>query len=65
MEALWVLLLGRERLDTDWGCVWPLSGGTRESLEGVAGVGGTGTVCFGARRALGIFGGEAWFGLEL
>lgn len=64
LEALWVLPLGRERLDTDWGCAWPLGGGTRESLEEVAG-GGTGAVCFGARRALDIFGGKAWFGLEL
>lgn len=64
LEALWVLLLGRERLDTDWSCAWPLGGGPRESLEEVAG-GGTGAVCFGARRALDIFGGKAWFGLEL
>lgn len=35
-----------------------------ESLKEVDGR-GTGTVCFGARRALDIFGGEAWFGLEL
>lgn len=64
LEALGVLLFGRERLDTDWGWAWPLSGGTVESLKEVAG-GGTGAVCFGVRRALDIFGGEAWFGLQL